>query len=107
MVYVTAYGQVYHEKADCSHLNRQIRTVKADQVGGLMNRYGIFYEACGLCIENDADSFLIRTDVSYITAEGEKYHVKISCPALKRTVESLPKQAAVKKYRPCSSCTAE
>ena len=102
MVYVTAYGKVYHESADCAHLKRTIQKIRGYEIASLRSYEGEHYVSCGFCME-DKDN-ISPAQWLYVTLEGERYHVTIQCPALKRIVRSIQRYEAVKDYRPCSDC---
>lgn len=100
-VYVTEYGEVYHETIDCSYLSRNIRAVSLAEVFVSRNNAGEKYTRCGLCGDNKPGKEV------YITPEGSCYHFSIQCPSLKRVIYKLERREAQKKYRPCSRCCRE
>lgn len=106
-VYVTTYGQVYHVNADCSYLKRQIEIVEKEQLEEMMNRNQVRYSICELCKKRGQEDQTIWSDVRYITPEGKKYHLEMSCSVLRRIVQSMTKQEAMAKYPPCSNCSRE
>lgn len=97
-VWVTETGKVYHESPECSYLKRNIRTVSLTQIPLLRNEAGELYTRCWLCGEGPG-----TTEV-YITQDGNRYHSRFDCSSLKRTVYTILRIEAVKKYRPCSRC---
>lgn len=100
-VYVTAYGTVYHESLQCSHLKRTIEMVSIDDARTRCNELGEQYRLCELCgLEG-------RTEAVYITPDGECYHARVNCAALKRTLQVLEKEEAGEKYKPCSRCAVQ
>lgn len=98
MVYVTENGQVYHITRNCTHLRLSVHQIKAGELKDARNQYGKKYTFCEKCARGESPA------VIYITDEGDKFHYKRECPGLKRTVSSLPKEEAQKRYRPCSRC---
>ena len=96
MVFITESGSVYHRSRGCSHLNIKISAVHRSQVGGERNNNGGKYYPCEYCGGGS-------TDTLYITEDGDRYHTKISCPGLKRTIRMVP-LSKVGGRRPCSKC---
>lgn len=97
-VYVAENGQVYHLDRSCTHLKLSVREISAEALDAARNNYGKRYEACEKCVRGR------RTEIVFITGEGDKYHYNRACPGLKRTVSPMLKQDAEKRYRPCSRC---
>lgn len=97
-VYVAENGQVYHLDRSCTHLKLSVREISAAALDAARNNYGKRYEACEKCAQGR------RTEIVFITGEGDKYHYNRACPGLKRTVSPMLKQDAEKRYRPCSRC---
>ncbi|MBQ6967786.1 MAG: hypothetical protein IJP84_07775 [Lachnospiraceae bacterium] len=95
MVYVTETGTVYHRDRSCSHLNIHISTTTADAVKGKRNSSGGKYYPCEYCGK--------ESGTLYITEDGDRYHSKISCPGLKRTIHCV-KISEVGGRGPCSRC---
>ena len=96
-VYVTLYGEVWHSKADCTHIYIVVQETDRDSIHSLRNEDGARYYACELCKEADMGEMV------YYTEQGERYHRNKECSALTRYVsavvwkESLP-------YEACSRC---
>ncbi|MBR1478556.1 MAG: hypothetical protein IJ608_11435 [Lachnospiraceae bacterium] len=99
-VYVAENASVYHENRNCTHLSLRISEVNTFDIPGLRNENGGKYTACEKCAKG------LTPYTLYIGAEGDRYHFDRNCPGLKRTVYSMTKAEAVKKYRPCSRCSA-
>ena len=97
-VYVAENGQVYHLDRSCTHLKLSVCEISAEALDAARNNYGKRYEACEKCAQGR------RTEIVFITGEGDKYHYNRACPGLKRTVSPMLKQDAEKRYRPCSRC---
>lgn len=97
-VYVAENGQVYHLDRSCTHLKLSVREISPEALDAARNNYGKRYEACEKCAQGR------RTEIVFITGEGDKYHYNRACPGLKRTVSPMLKQDAEKRYRPCSRC---
>lgn len=101
LVYVAETGQVFHITRDCTHLRLSVRQIGAGELKNARNQYGKKYTFCEKCARGG------RVEIIYITDEGDRYHYKRGCPGLKRTVRSMPKEDARKRYRPCSRCSTE
>ena len=97
VVYVTETGVVYHEDYKCTHLDLSTRFVPKEGIENLRNEYQGRYTACERCTHNSGG------DGYYITNTGDRYHNKIDCSGLKRTVFSIPISEAVGKGA-CSRC---
>lgn len=98
MVYVTAYGEVYHVRRSCPHLALQIRSINVSAIGSIRNSHGEKYSKCSKCGNGDGR-------VVYVTEDGNRYHGDRECSGLKRTITEIPIQEAVHKgYPPCATC---
>lgn len=95
--YVTDYGEVYHCKRECTHLDLSIQQVSFVKALSSRNQYGNRYRKCMTCGKR---TFFGKT---WITNEGECYHFAVDCPGLKRTIYRITEKEK-KKYRPCSRC---
>ena len=81
LVYLTTYGEVYHMRKSCPYLILSIQKVKRLYVPILRNADGSKYKECSRCREEgEMDEFV------YITNYGERYHYKMDCSSLKRTI---------------------
>lgn len=96
-VYVTEYGEVYHNSRNCYHINVSIRQTDAEHIGGERNENGGSYSACELCGGHRTSG------VFYISADGERYHTTAACRALCRTVMAVP-LSEVGSRTPCHNC---
>lgn len=84
-VYITEYGEVYHLKKDCPHLNIKVDTVKGYEIDDLYNNSGQRYGNCSLCTQR-----AIEQDFNYyITKEGNCYHGEPDCTGLVRRVQMV------------------
>lgn len=93
-VYVTEYGNVYHEDRMCSHIHLKIYMVGADEAKQ--------YPPCERCVQNSVDT----GSTYYVTESGECYHCRLGCSGLKRTVQRMTvEEAAAGGYGPCSRCS--
>lgn len=97
MVYITEYGEVYHNSRNCYHLNVNIRQTGADQLAGERNSSGGRYKACELCGDRRPSG------VFYVSEDGERYHTTAACSGLKRTVTAIPR-SEVGSRLPCHHC---
>lgn len=101
-VYVTESGTVYHRRRSCKHLNVTIMEISPAQLSSVRSEDGSIYRACPDCTKGMSQEELAG-NVLYIAPYGIKYHVRITCSDLKRTVFVVP-FAQVKGKRPCSEC---
>ncbi len=98
MVYVTDYGEAYHESLSCSYLKPSIHAAPISSIGELRSRDGSIYYPCKDCGR-------VSSGVVFYTDYGNRYHSDLTCSGLKRSIRSIPRSEAVKKYRPCPKCT--
>ncbi len=96
-VYIADDSEVYHSDRNCSHIRLTVMSVSGHEIGALRNNSGSRYRPCELCRSSIGD------DELYITPEGDRYHNRISCSGLKRTVRVVRKSEAGDR-RPCSRC---
>lgn len=99
-VYVTIYGEVWHETTDCGYLDIEVCEVARGGIGGLRNMVGKKYRLCELCAEE-----VWETKV-YYTPQGDCYHKEKKCSALVRYIRAIEWQENLP-YRACSRCTTE
>lgn len=97
IVYITDLASVYHRNAECTHLKLSIHIVATSSVGGLRNEYGGKYHPCEFCGDEG------MTGAVYITNEGDRYHTRIGCGGLKRTIYAVP-ISEVRGKRACLRC---
>lgn len=98
MVYVTESGSVYHTDPQCSYVDLSVTQAMGTGVGSLRNQQGARYTSCVSCVKGNGPAKIV-----YVTRQGEKYHNRISCSRLKRTVRLIPISGA--EGRPiCSRC---
>ncbi len=93
-VYVTPEGSVYHGSRDCTHLKLSITSVSAARLKADLKRYG----PCEICTKGQRMGPTV-----YVTNEGDRYHYRINCSGLKRTVYMIARER-VGARRPCSRC---
>lgn len=98
IVYITEYGEVYHENRACTHLELSVQKIMLMQVGDSRNAHGEKYKECEKCKKG------LHSNTVFITSEGNRYHYKENCSGLKRLVKAITKDNAVN-YRPCSRCS--
>lgn len=101
IVYVTEYGEVYHVTPDCSYLKRVIRKVTMQEVMKECNSAGEHYTECLLCSQSDSEGSV------YIMSGGNRYHITLECPAVKRNVRTMERKQAEQHFRPCSRCSVK
>jgi hypothetical protein len=98
MVYVTEYGEDYHESLQCSYLKPAIHATAMAKIGEIRSRDHRIYHPCKEC-------GAVQGGVVFYTDYGSRYHSAVTCPGLKRTIHAIPRSEAVKKYRPCPKCS--
>ncbi len=89
-VFVTDNKEAYHMSRDCSHLNLSITPytkAKAKKQG---------YTACEFCGDEAGDSVLV-------TKHGDRYHGRVDCLGIKRTVYRV-KKSQVEDLGGCGRC---
>ena len=96
-VYVTKYGEDYHESLSCPYLAPSIRTTSAADIGNLRNAGGGKYHPCRRC-ETEGKT------VVYYTIYGTVYHGSLSCSGLIRHIQQIEREEAEKSYRACPKC---
>lgn len=96
-VYITKTGTKYHMQQNCTYLRVQTQAVNYDEIAFLRNQSGGKYYACQRCRP-------VKGGLVYITSDGNSYHGKSDCSALKRTVYMIPLSEA-EGYGPCSKCS--
>ena len=97
-VYVTKNGTKYHRNPSCSYINIKPHSSGADSIKDARNSYGRKYRACDVCHPK-------LSGLLFITGDGECYHCRSDCPALKRTVYMITlKEALANGYTACSKC---
>ncbi len=97
MVYITEYGQVYHQNRNCTHLQLSVRLVAMQEVIRLRNENGQKYTACEKCCDNEMKESV------YITDAGRCYHYRRDCSGLKRRIVCV-EASKVNGYKVCSRC---
>ena len=101
-VYVTEEGSVYHRRRDCSHLNVTIKSIPPGKMGAQRSEDGSRYYACPICTKGMKKSDLSKMTL-YVASYGIKYHVRLTCPNIKRTVYVVP-FSQVNGKPACSEC---
>lgn len=96
-VYVAENAEVYHLSRNCTHIRLTIGECQAGEVAALRNEAGGRYSACERCVTTGAG-------VLYITPAGDRYHQRIDCSGLTRTIQRIARAEAERRYRLCSRC---
>lgn len=96
-VYITKYGEVWHETVSCQYLTIDVESVPFLSVDQRLNVYGEKYTCCSVCREEPL------TGTVYLTEAGIKYHLSQGRSTLKRNIEVLSWEEK-DAYRPCSKC---
>lgn len=99
-VYVTIYGEVWHETTDCSYIHIEVYETGRGSIGNLRNENGRKYRLCELCEDEDWGNLV------FYTPQGECYHKDRNCSALVRYVRAIEWQDNLP-YRACSKCVKE
>lgn len=101
-VYVAEYGQVYHEKRSCTHLQLKIQSAMYKQIKSMYNASGQKYGRCKKCVKGKLED----STMAYIGEYGTCFHSKRNCSGLKRTVYKKRKQD-VESLSACIKCAGE
>ncbi len=96
-VYITDTGMVFHKDYHCTHLQLSIKKVKQTETENMRNDYNEKYVPCEKC-PNDRNTFNV-----YITNSGNKYHSRLECSGLKRSIYMQPLSEVIGKGA-CSRC---
>lgn len=98
-VFLTEYGEVYHNSMECHYLQLSIRELTWEEAKLCTNITGNRYELCSYCED------LSYCGVVYVTDYGECFHYSLQCEGLKRTIYSVTlKEAESLGLRLCSKC---
>lgn len=97
VVYVTEFGEVYHEDQMCSHLFLNVRQVGLQEAYESRNSNGVKYKLCEYCEKFELNGLV------YITEDGDCIHYRRDCAGLKRTIYTITRKEA-EGYAPCSRC---
>ncbi len=100
MVYITETGRVYHENRECTHLLLSIEEVTVEQALYQKNGQGERYKPCEKCVGSGG------MESVFITKEGARYHFRIDCSSLKRTILLVEKSTCTNKTA-CKRCVKE
>lgn len=98
MVYITDSGTVYHRTAECTHLRLKIRLIDTQELDDSRNDNGGKYKPCEKCAKKGVVGNRI-----YVTSEGDRYHITISCSGLKRSVRQIAR-SKVSGRGACTRC---
>ncbi len=91
-VYLAENGSVYHLTRECTHLRLSIHTM------GKNAAVHAGYTSCNLCGSKNSENVFY-----YVTDEGERYHTKLDCSGLKRTVYMI-RLSQINGRGACSRC---
>ena len=97
-VYITKTGSVYHKNTSCRSLDLTIQETLYRNIHKIRGKNGQKYYPCNKCMKSMED-----TKKVYFTDYGKLFHGKVSCSALKRTIERVL-FSQVGSRRPCSYC---
>lgn len=97
-VYITKTGSVYHKNTNCRSLDLKIQEGSIQEMDAIRGKNGQKYYSCNRCLNN-----MEEIQSVYFTDYGKLYHGKLSCSALKRTIEKIL-LSQVGDRRPCSYC---
>lgn len=99
-VYVTIYGEVWHETADCTYIFITVKEAWQSEINSLRNINGAKYSLCKRCGEKEGGESV------YYTEQGTRYHKEEDCAALVRYIRAIEWQEDIP-YRPCSRCVGQ
>jgi len=85
LVYVTEYGDSYHDDRNCPHISVSVQAVRRSELSGRRNYDGGIYYPCSSCKRRGGNAGIV-----YLTNYGTLYHSRITCSKLKRTVKTVP-----------------
>ncbi len=94
-VYITPNGEVYHLRTSCTHLKLSVETMEKNEAKAMG------YTPCLLCKTKQS-----LYSYYYVTEEGQRYHTRLDCSGLKRTV-SMIRLSQVGNRSCCSRCGGE
>ena len=97
MVYVTEHGEAYHRNINCSHLRLSVKSTSLSGIDKLRNKDRSKYYPCEYCARN------ISAGDVFITDYGNRYHGRVDCAGLKRTIYTIP-ISEVGARHPCKDC---
>lgn len=83
IVFITETGTVYHRSGNCTYLNPAVKVISSFMLEECRNENGGKYYACEKCGTDGIKA------VMFVTAQGNRYHSRLGCPALKRTVYTV------------------
>lgn len=98
-VYVALHGEVYHKTKDCTYINIKVEEIPFSSINLTTNKSGEAYSKCNICAKGQT----VNSQHVYITSTGNKYHLRLDCSSLKRTVNVISIKE-VGSLRPCSRC---
>lgn len=99
-VYVTPYGESYHESRDCRYLSLKIRSALIEEIESYRNKSGERYYLCGICKSGSLNG------ICFYTEYGNRYHTSLYCSGLKRTVQTV-KKSEIGNRHACAACCGE
>lgn len=97
-VYITENGTVYHVSLSCPSLKITPSEVSSKDVSDKRNRSGGRYYPCEKCAKGAIP------DTLYITSEGDRYHYRLDCAGLKRTVTEISIDELPEDFEACKRC---
>lgn len=97
-VYITKTGTVYHKNTSCRSLDLNIKECSYHNIYDIRGKNGQRYYPCNKCLKG-----LNEIEKVYVTDYGALFHGKLSCSALKRTIERIS-FSKIGSRRPCSYC---
>lgn len=100
VVLITETGRVYHYTYLCPNLKVKPESVLFNEVADKRNDGGGKYYPCEHCIRNK-----VEMTICYITSDGDRYHIRLDCPGLKRTISEVLLDDVGKRHE-CKRCKA-
>lgn len=95
-------SRVYHDKIDCSYLEKNVTELSFNNVNNYRNENGEKYNKCSYCIGKNK---LEANDNCYITKWGDKYHIKSNCSMMTAYVTKIYIDDAINmNLRLCPRC---
>lgn len=96
-VYVADTGTVYHTDPGCSHLKVTVLPTTKEGLKKARNKSGHKYKKCPHCGRSSGSGQF------YIDPYGNRWHTSLSCPALKRSVNTVSLDEC-DHLRECADC---
>lgn len=95
--YVAENAEVYHLSRDCTYIRLTITECQSWELETLRNESGSRYSACERCVT-------FGGGLLYVARTGDRYHQRLDCSGLRRTIHRITRAEAEQRYRMCTRC---